>query len=80
MADVYPRQLFKAARAALNLTTREFAALADVSTSTLSLVEATDSHVATRTIEKIGLALESKGIVFLSAEPGKGPGFRIAPR
>lgn len=79
MAADYPRRLFKAARTALNLNSREFAAIADVSTSTLSIVESTDSHVATRTIEKIGMALESRGIVFLPAEPGKGAGIRIPP-
>jgi len=77
MAADYPRNLFKAARAALNMNSRQFAALAKVSTSTLSMVENPSVYVKTNTIEKVGMALESKGIEFIPARDGRGPGFTI---
>ncbi|WP_395516005.1 hypothetical protein [Pseudorhizobium flavum] len=78
MASDYPRNLFKAARAALNMNSRQFAALAKVSTSTLSMAENPSIYVKTNTIEKIGLALESMGIEFIPPQHGRGPGFTIA--
>ncbi|MGW9232824.1 hypothetical protein ACWGPT_18355 [Pseudorhizobium sp. NPDC055634] len=78
MAADYPRNLFKAARAALNMNSRQFAAHAKVSTSTLSMAENPSSYVKTNTVEKIGLALESLGIEFIPPQHGRGPGFTIA--
>jgi len=80
MAHDYPRELFKAARTALKINNERFAELAQISVSTLSIIEASDKHVATRTIEKVAKALESQGIEFLRATPGKGPGFRISAK
>jgi DNA-binding Xre family transcriptional regulator len=77
MAHDYPRGLFKAARIALKINNKRFAELAQISVSTLSIVEVSQKHVGTRTIDKIGKALEKEGIEFLPSEPGKGPGFRI---
>lgn len=77
MAVEFPRDFFKPARLALNLSNLRMAELAQVSPSTLSYVESTDRHVGTRTIEKIRKALEGQGVVFFWPDDEHGPGFKI---
>lgn len=60
------------------MNSRQFAAHAKVSTSTLSMVENPSVYVKTNTIRKVGMALESKGIEFIPPHDGRGPGFTIA--
>jgi transcriptional regulator with XRE-family HTH domain len=57
------------ARAALQLGVRELAALARVSTSTLTKFERGEALMP-RTAEAIQRALEAKGIIFTSNPPG----------
>lgn len=77
MPDDFPRNLFRAARVALNISNQRMAELAQVTPGTLSMVESTDRNVTVRTLNKIKSALEREGIEFLPAKPGRGPGFRV---
>jgi transcriptional regulator with XRE-family HTH domain len=63
------------ARAALNLSVRDLAALAKVSTNTLTRFERGES-LYPRTIDAIRTALESAGVEFI-AENGGGAGVRL---
>lgn len=77
MLKNYPRELFRAARVALDLTVPQMAELAKVSPTTLFRVEAIEKHVVTKTIDKVGEALEAQGIEFILRDGDKGPGFRL---
>ncbi len=63
------------ARAALELGVRELAALAKVSPTTVSKLEAGE-ELKPRTIDAIRVALENAGVVFVD-ENGEGPGVRL---
>jgi transcriptional regulator with XRE-family HTH domain len=63
------------ARAALGLGVKDLAKLADVSTNTLSRLEAGEA-LKPRTIAAIRAALEAAGVEFI-AENGGGPGVRL---
>lgn len=65
----------KMARVALSLTVKEVAALASVSTNTISRLEAGE-ELKPRTIEAIRSALENAGVVFIP-ENGSGAGVRL---
>lgn len=73
----YPRNMFKAARVLLDLNVDEFAKFAKISTATLSIIESTNKHVHTRSIEKVGSALETLGIDFTLPSAGFGSGIRL---
>jgi transcriptional regulator with XRE-family HTH domain len=63
------------ARAALNIGVRELAAMADVSTNTITRLERGEA-LYQRTIETIRTALEAAGVIFID-ENGEGPGVRL---
>ena len=63
------------ARTALNLGVKELAELADVSTNTVSRLEAGE-ELKPRTVAAIRAALESAGVEFI-AENGGGAGVRL---
>ena len=63
------------ARAALELGVRELAALAKVSPTTVSKLEAGE-ELKPRTIDAIRVALENAGVIFVD-ENGEGPGVRL---
>lgn len=63
------------ARAALGLGVREVAALAEVSTNTITRLERGDA-LYPRTVEAIRAALEVAGVEFIP-ENGGGPGVRL---
>ena len=64
------------ARAALNIGVRELAALADVSTNTVTRLERGDS-LYRRTVAVIRAALEDAGVLFLAEDDQNGPGVRL---
>jgi predicted transcriptional regulator len=63
------------ARTALSLGVKELADLADVSTNTISRLEAGE-ELKPRTVAAIRAALESAGVIFVG-ENGGGPGVRL---
>lgn len=63
------------ARAGLGMSVRDLADRAQVSTNTVSRLEAGD-ELKPRTLEAIQLALEAAGVEFI-AENGGGPGVRL---
>ena len=63
------------ARAALELGVREVAAMAQVSTNTLTRFERGE-ELKERTVAAIRTALETAGIIFID-ENGEGPGVRL---
>ncbi|ATQ70239.1 XRE family transcriptional regulator [Methylosinus trichosporium OB3b] len=63
------------ARTALSLSVKQLADLADVSTNTVSRLEAGE-ELKPRTVAAIRAALESAGVIFV-AENGEGPGVRL---
>ncbi|AXV15279.1 transcriptional regulator [Neorhizobium sp. SOG26] len=63
------------ARAALELGVRELAAMARVSTNTITRFERGEA-LKDRTIDDIRAALEAAGVVFIEANGG-GPGVRL---
>ncbi len=65
----------KMARVALGLSIRDLAALAKVSTNTVSRFEAGE-ELKERTVEAIQRALEAAGVIFVD-ENGEGPGVRL---
>lgn len=63
------------ARAGLGMSVRDLADRAQVSTNTISRLEAGD-ELKPRTVEAIQRALEEAGVIFV-AENGEGPGVRL---
>jgi transcriptional regulator with XRE-family HTH domain len=66
----------KLARVALGLSVRQAAEIAGVSHETITRIEAGRDDVKATTIEKVRLALEAAGVIFI-AENGEGPGVRL---
>ena len=68
----------RAARALLNKSQADLARIASVHVATIRRLEAaTGVRGAAETLWKIQQALESAGIEFIPAEPGRGPGVRL---
>lgn len=65
----------KMARAGLGISVRELAELAQVSTNTISRLEAGE-ELKPRTVGAIQRALEVAGVIFVD-ENGEGPGVRL---
>ncbi len=63
------------ARAALNIGIREVAAMAKVSTNTITRLERGET-LYSRTVDAIRAALEAAGVEFIE-ENGGGPGVRL---
>ncbi|NBN76838.1 helix-turn-helix domain-containing protein [Microvirga tunisiensis] len=63
------------ARVALDLSVRDLATLANVSTNTISRLERGD-ELKPRTVDAIRAALETAGVIFID-ENGEGPGVRL---
>lgn len=64
----------------VGISSVEFAKIAKISPSTLSILESTNKDVSIRSIEKVGMTLEQKGIIFIPASEGRGPGIRLKPK
>jgi transcriptional regulator with XRE-family HTH domain len=68
----------RAARALLNMSQTDLAAIAFVHVATIRRLEASpDIRGAAETLWKIERALVNRGIEFIPAEDGKGPGVRL---
>jgi hypothetical protein len=74
--DLTPAQC-RMGRAALKMGVRELAAIAQVSTNTITRFEL-DEPLRLRTQEAIKLALEASGVVFVDTDAEAGPGVRLA--
>ncbi len=64
------------ARSALKIGVRDLAAMADVTTATITRFENERGGLNTVTLEKLKSALETSGIIFID-ENGEGPGIRL---
>jgi len=75
--DMVPSQC-RMARAALKMGVRELAAIAMVSTNTITRFEQ-DEPLRQRTVIAIQQALEANGAVLINVDADGGPGVRLAP-
>lgn len=66
------------ARAALGISVRVLAARSEVADSTIHRFEANKGGMQTGTIDRIQAALESEGVIFISADASGGQGVRLA--
>lgn len=73
---ISPAQL-RMARAALGLSVRELAEKSGVAESTIHRFETNRGGMQTGTLERLQGALESAGVLFLSADGSGGPGVRL---
>lgn len=73
--DVTPSQL-RMARAALKIGVRDVAAMANVTTATLTRYENERGGMHADTRDKVQHALEAAGIIFIEGN-GEGPGVRL---
>jgi predicted transcriptional regulator len=73
-----PAQI-RMARAALKIGVRDLAAMADVTTATITRFENERGGLNTTTLVKLRAALEAAGIIFIDAD-GNGPGVRLRDR
>jgi len=73
---IVPAQI-RMARAALGISVRELAMKAAVAQSTILRFETNKGGMQAATLDKIQLALEDEGLVFLSPDGGGGPGVRF---
>lgn len=64
----------RAARALLGLSQEELAELAGVSRQIVVRIEKGESNVLVEAVEKVRMALESKGVAFIDATRERGPG------
>lgn len=62
----------RGARAMLNISQEEMAALSGISRKTLTTFEAGDAGVKSGTVEKVQAALEGAGAVFIESDAGVG--------
>ncbi len=67
----------KMARVAVGLGVRELAEAAEVAPSTISRFESDKGGLQARTLDRIQKVLEKRGIIFIAADSGGGPGVRL---
>ena len=65
------------ARVAVGLGVRELAEAAEVAPSTISRFESDKGGLQARTLDRIQKVLEKRGIIFIAADSGGGPGVRL---
>ncbi|WP_327211868.1 helix-turn-helix transcriptional regulator [Rhizobium beringeri] len=68
----------RAARALAGLSQDELAALAGVSRQIVARIEKGESNVLVEAIEKVRVALEGQGVVFMDGAAGHGPAVAMA--
>lgn len=73
---IVPNEILRAARSALGMSQADLAKLSGVAVRTIMRVER-DERVAVRTLQRLQVALESRGLEFVPSEAGHGPGLRI---
>jgi transcriptional regulator with XRE-family HTH domain len=74
---ISPAQI-RMARAARGISVRVLAERSEVADSTIHRFEANKGGMQTGTIDRIQAALESEGVIFISADASGGPGVRLA--
>ncbi len=74
--NIYPHQC-RAARALLGWTQIDLASKAKIAKQTLTDFEKEKRIPYDRTLADIVRALEEGGVIFITAEDGKGPGVRL---
>jgi transcriptional regulator with XRE-family HTH domain len=67
----------KMARVAVGLGVRELAEAAEVAPSTVSRFESEKGGLQARTLDRIQKVLEKRGVIFIAADSGGGPGVRL---
>jgi transcriptional regulator with XRE-family HTH domain len=67
----------KMARVAVGLGVRELAEAAEVAPSTVSRFESDKGGMQARTLDRIQKVLEKRGVIFIAADSGGGPGVRL---
>lgn len=75
---IIPAQI-RMARAALGISVRVLADLAKVADSTIHRFEANKGGMQVSTLDKLQVALEEQGVLFVPADIGGGPGVRLKP-
>lgn len=73
---VSPAQI-RMARAALGISVRVLADRAKVADSTIHRFEANKGGMQASTLDKLQVALEEQGVLFIPADGGGGPGVRL---
>ncbi|MGP4674816.1 MULTISPECIES: helix-turn-helix domain-containing protein [Agrobacterium] len=76
MALSFDPSTLRAARVLAGLTQEDLARLLKISVPFLRKAETTPEKVTIETLEKIKVALEEQGIVFIHENAGEGPGIR----
>lgn len=72
--------ILRAGRALLGLSQEELAGLAGVSRQVVVRIEKCETNVLVESVEKVRLALEAGGVVFIDGSPERGPGVAMARR
>jgi DNA-binding XRE family transcriptional regulator len=72
--------VLRAGRALLGLSQEELAGLAGVSRQIVVRIEKCETNVLVESIEKVRLALEAGGVVFIDGSPERGPGVAMTRR
>lgn len=73
---ISPAQI-RMARAALGISVRVLADRAKVADSTIHRFEANKGGMQASTLDKLQVALEEQGVLFIPADAGGGPGLRL---
>ena len=73
---IVPAQI-RMARAALGISVQVLAERSGVADSTIHRFETNKGGMQTGTLDRIQAALESEGVIFISADANGGPGVRL---
>lgn len=73
---IAPAQI-RMARSALGISVRVLAERSGVADSTIHRFEANKGGMQTGTLDKLQMALEAEGVIFISADASGGPGVRL---
>lgn len=73
---IVPAQI-RMARSALGISVRVLAERSGVANSTIHRFEANKGGMQTGTLDKLQMALEAEGVIFISTDVSGGPGVRL---
>lgn len=73
---ILPAQI-RMARAALGVSVRVLAERSGIAESTIHRFEANKGGMQTGTLDRLQLALEADGVIFINADANGGPGVRL---
>lgn len=74
---INPAQI-RMARAALGISVRVLAERAKVADSTIHRFEANKGGMQANTLDRLQVALEEQGVIFVAADAAGGPGVRLS--